>query len=223
MSSLAFVSELERRDEDVASRLAEVEELQSVVENLRLRAAELLAFQALLPGERAARARGIAAAMDELERARAAVVHAEGELERTRQKDRAAAEHVVAAARERERMANDELGRMRNAAAALEHEAEQADAEARELEQHAAATARRLASLPRLSHDATRPAGPGLGGVEEWGSRARPALLLLRAALAAERDAIVREANELGSAALGESLGATSVRNVRERLERNAT
>jgi colicin import membrane protein len=223
MSALAFVEELERRDADVADRLASVEELERTVDRLRVRAVELLAFRASLPGERAVRARAVGLAQDAVAVAQATLAQAEAELERVREKERAAAEHAVAVAREAERSAARELERMRNAAAALEEEAAQAEVEARELEGEAGRTAERLAAVPRLSHDAARLPRPGLEGVEEWGARARPALLLLRAALAAERDAIVREANELGSAVLGESLGAASVRRVRERLEREPT
>jgi hypothetical protein len=46
-------------------------------------------------------------------------------------------------------------------------------------------------------------------------------LLLVRAGLAAEREAVVREANELGSSLLGEPLGATTVARVRERVARS--
>jgi chromosome segregation ATPase len=219
MNMLAFVKELERRDADAATRLADVEELQSTVEHLRARAADVLAFEAALPRERAARALTVERAEGALARAQAARAQAEAELERARGKDRAAAEHAVETARADERTAAAELERARNSAAGLEQEAERTAVATGTLEREAGIASDRLAALPRLSHDATVAPQPGVAGVEDWGARARPALLLLRAALAAERDAIVREANEVGSAALGESVGATSVQRVRERLE----
>ncbi len=47
----------------------------------------------------------------------------------------------------------------------------------------------------------------------------RSALLVARGSLEAERERIVVEANALGAAVLGESLGARSVALVRRRLE----
>jgi chromosome segregation ATPase len=218
VSAVALLEELDRRDQDAAARLAEVEELRADADRLRAGASRLLAFAEALPAERAARARVVERAGDVLARAQHAREDAERALEQVREKERAQAERALAEARASEHAAAEELRRARDAVTALEHEAEQANAAARDLANEAHRTAERLASLPRLSHDATQPPGTGLAGVEEWGARARPALLLLRSALAAERDAIVREANELGSAALGESLGATSVRRVRERI-----
>src|SRR5436853_214379 len=112
----------------------------------------------------------------------------------------------------------DELERRDSAAAAalaeVEAEADQVAAESEAVQREAESTAVRLAAVPRL----TQPGPPE--DVEAWAARARGALLVLHGALAAERDAIVREANELGSALLGEALGAVSVANVRERLAR---
>jgi chromosome segregation ATPase len=218
VSALSLLEDLESRDVEAAARLADVDELHSQAEGLRERASTLLSFEDALPTERAARTAAVGRAEDALSRARHAREDAERELERAREKERAQAERALVEARADEHAAAEELRRAQDAAAALEHEAEQADVEGRELQQEALRTAERLASLPRLSHDATRPPGEGLAAVEEWSARARPALLLLRSALAAERDAIVREANEVGSAALGEPLGATSVRRVREQI-----
>ncbi len=206
------------RDAHAEARLAEVDELRSEVERLRDHASRVLAFEEGLPAEREARGRAVTRFEGAVARARQKREDAERELERVRDKERAHAERALAEARADEHAAGEELRGAQDAVAALEQEAEQADAQARELQSEALHVAERLASLPRLSRDATQPPGDGLAGVEEWGARARPALLLLRSALAAERDAIVREANELGSAALGESLGATSVRRVRERI-----
>ena len=90
----------------------------------------------------------------------------------------------------------------------------------RELEGEAAELAERVSGLPRITHEATQPPEPGLDGVAAWAARVRPGLLLLRSSTVVERETIIREANELGSAVLGEALGATSVTGVRERVER---
>jgi hypothetical protein len=52
-----------------------------------------------------------------------------------------------------------------------------------------------------------------------WAAEARGALLPVRAGLAVERDAVVREANELTASVLGEPQGALSVAAARARLE----
>jgi hypothetical protein len=114
-----------------------------------------------------------------------------------------------------------EVDRARESVAALETEAEAAAVRRDRLEADAAAAAHELQAVPRLAPEAARPPAPGLDGVVAWGGRARAALLLVRAGLAAEREAVVREANELGSSLLGEPLGATTVARVRERVARS--
>ena len=122
--------------------------------------------------------------------------------------------------REDARVASGELARARDSVAALEADAVEAAAESAALERQAAAAAEQLAALPRLAREAAAAPGSGLGAIEPWAARARAALLVLHGTLATERDAVVREANELGSAVLGEPLGATGVPGVRERVER---
>jgi hypothetical protein len=117
------------------------------------------------------------------------------------------------------RAAASEAERSQAAAAQLEHDAERAQADARALEEQAGRRAADVAAQPRVARDAAAPPASGLEGVADWGARVRPALLLLDSALAGEREAIVREANELGSAVVGEPL-ATSVAGVRERVAR---
>jgi len=72
---------------------------------------------------------------------------------------------------------------------------------------------------PRLEHDVAAPA-TGLHGLVDWAARARGELLVSYAALATERDKIVREATELVASVLGEPLVSTGAAGVRQRLER---
>ena len=53
----------------------------------------------------------------------------------------------------------------------------------------------------------------------EWAGRARAALFVARGGLAAERDAVVRQANELGALVLGEPLTAGGPASVARRIE----
>ena len=67
-----------------------------------------------------------------------------------------------------------------------------------------------LRGRPRLAEAAGHAPGPGLVGVIEWASGARAALFVARTAVATEREALIRQANELGSVILGEPLYAAS-------------
>jgi hypothetical protein len=111
------------------------------------------------------------------------------------------------------------LERAAEARDALAFDAAAAAQEEPELGRAAEELAARLAAAPRVSRGATEP-GPGLAGTIDWGGRARAALFVARAGLDAERERVVREANELAAGALGEAVAATSVAGVRERLER---
>jgi len=99
--------------------------------------------------------------------------------------------------------------------ARLEHEGAERGADAERLEQRGA----ELAAHPWLEHDVAAPA-TGLHGLLDWAARARGELLVSHAALATERDKIVREATELVASVLGEPLVATGAAGVRQRLER---
>jgi hypothetical protein len=211
--TIRLVDELKRRDEAAAAALAEVEEVQRETERTRSRAEELLAFRAALPAERDRLAAAIAVAAAAFEASVAARAALEQEVDDEQ-------ERVLLACRldEERAVAAAQLERAHAAAAELERRAEQAVEEAAELERGAQRATVRLAALPRLSHDATAPAADGLVGVAAWGARVRAGLLLLHAQLVGERDAIIREANELGSAVIGEALAASSVTGVRERV-----
>ena len=78
----------------------------------------------------------------------------------------------------------------------------------------------RLAATPRTT--AVPAPAPGLEALVGWTSRARAALFVTAGGLETERERVVREAAELGAAVLGEPTAATSVRLVRERVERAA-
>jgi hypothetical protein len=223
-SRLAFIRELEQADEAVAAVLAELDELYAACEAVRERALELEAFFVRLPGERSA-----AALAGEEARARAAERHEAAE--RAEHELRAAeaagdAERLAAArrfevrARDAERTARRLLREAEEHAAALEAQAADADAEAKELARRGGELAAALAERPRLAADAGAAPDEGLAGLAEWGTRARAALLVARGQLAAERDAVVRQANELGALVLGEPLTATSAAVVVSRIER---
>jgi len=219
---LRIVDELERRDEEAAAALAQVEALQADVEATRARAAEIAVFLERLPDALAAREADERAAAESQRQASAALVEAEAELaraqERGRDDARIAAERAVQHARDAVHEAELWIERARRERARLEREAEARREEEARLVAAVQPLAERLAADPRLA--TAPPAAPGLDGVADWASRARGDLLLAHAALATERDKVVREATELVASAVGEPLPGTGVAGVRERLAR---
>jgi colicin import membrane protein len=220
---LALLHELERADEAVGAELVELDEIHAAVEELRGRALELRNFFAELPGER----RAAAAALEEagliLDEARAAAERAAEELKRTageedeehlaeaRRLDVRARDHLNIAERRAE-ADRERVAELYALAKVAESEAVVVEARAREL---AAALARR----PRVAEEAVAAPAEGLDGVAEWGTQARAALLVARGQVAAERDALVRQAIEVAAVLLGETPPVT-VAAVARRVER---
>ena len=210
---LAFADELERRDGEVAARLAEVERLEREVEELRLHAAEVASFLVSVPDALQKLAVEERAARDARTRAETTLREAEARAGRARREDeRLAAERDARQARDDVHAAERWVEEARGAAGRLERDRDARAGEGRALAARAAELGARVA-------DVTPPAA-GLEGTVEWASRARGALLVERSGLARERDAVVREASELLGSVLGEPFATSAVVDVRRRLER---
>jgi hypothetical protein len=221
---LAFIRELERADEEVGALLAELDELYAATEAVKSRALELEAFEARLPAARAAAATALEETRREAGAARETAARAAGEL---RVAEEAGDAERLAAARRFDVRARDSL-------AVAERRVEDAAEDARRLEAEAAAAAHdvpavekragelaaALSHRPRLAAEAGAKPSSGLQGVSDWAGRARAALLVARNSLAAERDAVIRQANELGSLVLGEPLAPVATATVARRVER---
>ncbi len=108
----------------------------------------------------------------------------------------------------------------RDRAAEVEAQAAAAEHETAALEAQAAELAADLVARPRLADEAVAGPGPGAAGIAEWGTQAWAALLVARSQVAVEGDVVVRTANELGAAVLGESLPPLSASAVARRVER---
>jgi hypothetical protein len=214
---LQIAEDLERRDEQAAEALLDVERLQGEVEELRAHAGATAAFLRSFPAARAQLEGDERAAAEARSAAERAVTDAETEVERARRDaDRLAAQRHVQHARDRVREAELWGERARTDRVRLEQDAEQRQRDAERLE----ARAHELAERPRLARAVAPPAG-GLHGVLDWASRARGELLVVHAGLATERDKVVREASELVASVLGEPL--TRVAGLRDRLESSST
>jgi hypothetical protein len=221
---LDLIRELERADEEVAAVLAELDELYASTEAVRGRALDLEAFFARLPGARAAAAeaaddaeRDVLATEETAQQAAAGLRAAEeaGDAER------------LAAARRFDVRARDSLAgaRRRHEGALagrerLDADAAEAERERPELAARAGELATALRERPRLAPDAGAEPGASLADVSAWAGGARAALLVARNSLAAERDAVIRQANELGSLVLGEPLAPAGTSTVARQVER---
>lgn len=216
---LTIAEDLERRDERAAEALLEVERLQAEVDGLRAEAGTAAAFLRELPTVRAALDVEERAAAEERERTAEALRAAEDALARVQERGSESARLEAARAAQHARDAVEDAklrgARAEQERARLEHESAERGADAERLERRGA----ELAAHPRLEHDVAAPA-TGLHGLLDWAARARGELLVSHAALATERDKIVREATELVASVLGEPLVATGAAGVRQRLER---
>ena len=222
---LAHAASLERRDAAVAAELDVVRGLAQRTGALRARAAEVRdALEALpvevaeLQGRRGETEAAIAAARAELDAAEARVER----LERARRAksdelDRARSEAATARAQLDDTEA--QLGRLAELETELQEREVALRGEAVTLARDAATVASEIRDVGRVTASAGGEPGEALDELEEWGAQARSALFVAQGTLETERERIVVEANALGTAVLGESLGASSVAVVRRRLE----
>jgi hypothetical protein len=221
---LALLHELERADEAVAAELAETTELSAEVDGLRAGALELDAFLGRLPEERALASEAVAEARRTLAEAEAGVRLALNEVARAEavgDEDRLAeARRFDLRARDSLHMAKRRLESALERAAELDAHADAAERESASIAARAAEVAAALLARPRLSGEAVAAPGASPAGVAEWGTRARAALLVARSQLTSERDAVVRQANELGASVLGEELPPLGTAAVAKRVVR---
>jgi hypothetical protein len=202
----------------VAAALETVSSLEEETHAIRVRAAELREFFDRLPALRTEAAEHRAAARAQLDQRRSAASEAAAELAEAESRGDAGriAEAQRALTRAADAVATGEfrLARTEEATGELEAAAAAAEREQPELAARASAAAERLRAAPRV----TAPIEAG-DDLVDWGGRARAALFVARTGLESEREQIVREAVELGTAVLGEPVYGSTVAAVRRRLE----
>jgi chromosome segregation ATPase len=216
---LALLRELELADGDLAGTLGELDDLAQEIELIRLRALDVIAFHERLPTVRARAVAQLEASDAEVAAARSGLAEAERALEEAPKESEREAQRSHVRARDRLAVAGRRRAEAEADLAQLEREGDGAEEEAGALEARARSLAERLHGRPRLAEAAGVPPQAGLPAVVEWAEGARAALFVARGQLAAERDALIRQANELGTAALGEPLGAASAAVVTRRVE----
>lgn len=223
---LALAAELEARDERIAGEISALAALDGRVAAVKERASATGAYLERLPAERAHLEQALADAEEarcSAEEALAVAARAVTRLEARRSPDEeqlASARRVEARAHDNVEVTQRVLARVVTRRAVLEEDTVRVQAELPLLEAEARGLSAALLAAPRVSHGGGLDPAPGLDGLLEWARRARAAVLVARGGLESERERTVREANELAAAALGETLGATRVAHVRERLER---
>jgi DNA repair exonuclease SbcCD ATPase subunit len=220
--ALAFLEELDRADSEVSATLAELENLEADVEALRVRALELDSFLAGLPAERERLTERRVERARLVETSRSELAAGERELATADESTNREAVRMIVALRDCLRTAERKAAEAEAELAQLESRASAAATEAPELLAHASRLAARLRDRPRLAEATGVLPGPTLAGVAEWAGAARAALFVARGSLAEERDALLRQANELGTVLLGESVFAASAADVARRLRSRA-
>ena len=221
---LAILEDLERAEEEVAAELAEIDELYAAFEQVRLGAHDLGDFLERLPEAREAAAREIEEAARALDEAQAAFRKAEQELaaaEKGEDKERlAAARRFLIRTRDALHLAERRARAAEDRAAELEAAAIAAEQHAKELSTRSRELAQVLGRRPRVAVKTVIPPDAVPAQVAEWGTQVRAALLVARSQVAAEREALVRQANELASNVVGEPVAVMSTAGAADLLRR---
>lgn len=224
---LALLRELASADEVLAGDLGQLESLAARTAAVRERAGALLDLFGGADAKRVRLGRELALAeADVAERKRvleAAGAELAGATEKADPERMAAAKRFETRARDALAVARRRLDSLRAEREEFEERVRAAEQEAPEVEASAASLAETLSGRPRLAEEAGRQPADGLPGVIEWAGSARAALFVARTAVGTEREALIRQANELGSAMLGEPLSAVSPAVVLAAVERTST
>jgi chromosome segregation ATPase len=209
--ALADLQVLAARDADLAGGAERLRELDQQVAVLRERAETIDAFFAAYPEEERRRREAADVAQRELGRRQSELAEAEQELAAARETEaRERAESVVGRSRDHVAVAEATLARATEAAAELEREAASVAEEVPLLEKRARTAS---AGMPRVP-----PPADGLRDLVEWASHAHAELFVAAGQLDAQRERVIREANELATMLLGEPTYGSTVGQLTERV-----
>ena len=216
---LAQLRELEHEDAEKDALALDLHALLERVRTLRGATIGVQVTRADLPARRDRAVQDLQRSRDEVEAARAALAEAEEAVRSAAKSEGPTAERFLVRARDRGSIAE----RRRTEAEAHMKDVEESvhllEAFALELEAAGRSLADELRDRPRVAEGAGIGPAPGLDGLLEWADAAHAALFVAKGQLSTERDAVIRQANELGSVALGESIGSASVALVARRIE----
>ena len=202
---------LAERDAVLAEETERLQALDAQVATLRARAEAIDAFFAAYPEEERRRRAEVEAAEAELARRRAELADAERELAAAHDDAaRERARHAVSRANDHIAVAAATVERAAAAAAELERDASTLPEELPLLEARARAVAEAVEHVPRPGH--------GVRALVEWASHAHAELFVATRQIAAERERLIREANELATSLLGEPTYGSTVAQLAERV-----
>ena len=216
---LAVLRELERTDEQTGTALADLDRLAGDIDSVRAKVDELQGFAARLPAEREARAAELGRARAEASEAQRVLEEAEGAVRAHGPGDSREAERFHVRARDRASVAERRAAEATADAGDLENRVGEATIDGHELHVRAQKLAAELRDRPRIAEGAGKEPGPSLDGVEAWSEVARASLFVARGQLSAEREAVIRQANELAALALGEPLSGIGTGALTRRVE----
>jgi chromosome segregation ATPase len=203
--------ELARRDEALASQADRLREADAQVAALRGRAEAIDAFFAGYPEEERRRSAARAAADEDLARRREELRRAEEDLARAGDEEsRRRAGSVVARGHDHVVVAEAAFARARASVDELERDAQSLPAELALLEERATSIAAQISELPA--------AASGARLLVEWASHAHAELFVAARQLDAQRERVIREANELATMILGEPTYGATVAQLAERV-----
>jgi hypothetical protein len=216
---LALLHELEQADAEMSAQAAELHALLVRVRDLRETATAVQRTRADLPSRRRRAEQNLDRARDEAQNARAALTEAQEAIRSTGDADKRRAELFEVRARDRLSVAERRVAEGEAEVIAVGESGRQLDVIAVKLQADGKALAHALRNRPRVAEDAGLEPEPGLDGLFTWADAAHAALFVARGQAVAEQDAVIRQANELGSAALGETLGVAGVAVVTRQVE----
>ncbi|MFQ5426625.1 MAG: hypothetical protein ACE5EV_06065 [Gaiellales bacterium] len=222
-SHVDYLRELVEKEHEAAVDLAALDGLLGETARVRERAARIRRTLDAEPIERARHGEAVTAARRDLEARVAALAVAEREVASAEaageDADLASARRQLMRAQDAVITARQHLERTIAASDAFEEQVAVARRELPLVEEEAASLAAALAGRARGAGAAGDLPSRDLAGIDEWAVAARAALTVARASAATERDAIMRQADEVGSAVLGEAHIPSGPRAVLTRLE----
>jgi hypothetical protein len=200
------------RDAELAQLAARLHELAAAVAEIRSAAEGVDLFFAAYPAEETARRAAATEAEAESERRRAELADAESALAQAPDEDtRLHAQYAVDRARDHVAVTESALARARAAREELEREAAALPARVPQLEGQARAVAAEAPGVP--------PPGEGPRALVDWASRARAELFVAAGQVDAQRERLIREANELASMLTGEPTYGSTTAQALARVE----
>jgi hypothetical protein len=218
---LEALTRLERADEEVAAALADLDRLASELDSIRATTAELQAFQESLPSERERLSAELERVRAEAMAAHEVLAEAEEAVRTVEREQMREAERFLVRARDRVSVAERRATEAGARRGDLENEAGEKTMQGHELNTRARKLAVELGSRGQVAGQSGREPAAGLDGLQAWAEVARAALFVARGQLATQREAVIRQANEIGAVALGEPLTSASAAVVTRRVRRS--